>query len=149
MFKTPLQVEALPPNLWRLLSPLVWEDAEFGVLLFPVGLVTDLASIPRILRRHSAFDPGGPSRRAAVGHDDMYSSGKAAGRPITREQADRFLYVALLSEGVSRPVAWMFWAGVRSGGWLPWRDYRRAEAAALMQKPVYDIKRSVVPRDIK
>lgn len=136
MFKTPLQVEAIPPNLWRLLSPLVWDDepaepyedaGEFGRLEFPVGMVTDLASIPRLLRRHSSFDPNGASRRPAVGHDSMYATGKAAGRSITRAEADRFLYVALLAEGVSKPVAWMFYAGVRSGGWLPWRDYRIVE----------------------
>lgn len=146
MFKTPLQVEATPPNLWRLLSPLVWDDAiddglglrdgEFGRLEFPAGMVTDLASIPRILRRHSSFDPNGASRRAAVGHDSMYATGRAAGERITRAEADRFLYVALLAEGVSKSVAWMFWAGVRSGGWMPWNNYRRQDP------PDYVIDRS-------
>lgn len=171
MFKTPLQVEAIPPNLWRIISPLVWDDTvggvmdngvyipnpgEFGRLEFPAGLVTDLASIPRILRHHSAFDPGGPSRRAAVGHDDMYATGMAAGKSITRDRADRFLYLALLSEGVSRPVAWMFWAGVRLGGWLPWRDYRIAELEAALEAErrrllvaQRDIRQPVVPPRIK
>lgn len=154
MFKTPLQVEAIPPNLWRLLSPLVWDDndysgenggsfpyvdvreGEFGRLEFPAGMVTDLASIPRILRRHSSFDPNGMSRRPAVGHDSMYASGRAAGERITRAEADRFLYIALLVEGVSKPIAWMFYTGVRAGGWVPWKNYRRQDP------PDYVVNRS-------
>lgn len=131
MFKTPLQVEGVPPNLWRLLRPLVWSDEEFGRLTFHAGLVTDLASIPRLLRAHASFDPCGPSRRPAVGHDDMYARATADGAPVARAKADRFLYVALRSEGVSARVAWAFWAGVRLGGWMAWNDYRRADAKGL------------------
>lgn len=127
MFLSTLIVEAIPPNLWQLYAPLIWEDAEFGRFEVPTGTITDLASIPRILRRHRSFDPQGPSRRPAVGHDLAYATGKLGGRELTRAEADRFLYVALLSEGVSRALAWSFYAGVRVGGWVPWNRYRAAE----------------------
>lgn len=134
MFRSPLDVRAIPPDLWQLLAPLIWDDREtaphgesFGRFEVPTGTITDLASIPRILRRHRSFDPQGPSRRPAVGHDLAYATGKLGGRELTRAEADRFLYVALLSEGVSRALAWSFYAGVRVGGWVPWNRYRAAE----------------------
>lgn len=128
MFLSPLDVRAVPPDLWQLLAPLTWEDTEFGRFDVPTGTMTDLASIPRLLRRHRSFDPQGPSRRPAVGHDLAYATGKLGERTLTRAEADRFLYVALLSEGVSKALAWSFYAGVRVGGWVPWNRYRAAEA---------------------
>lgn len=129
MFVTRLHTVDVPPNLWQLEQPLIWSDDEFGVIDIPIGTTTDLGSTPQNLRRFKAFDPTGPSRRAAVGHDYLYAHGQMPdGRPVTREKADRFLYVALLAEGVSPAVARLWWAGVRAGGWLPWNDYRRADA---------------------
>lgn len=134
MFRSDLDARAVPPNLWRLLAPLKWDDSddfgepgEFGAFEVPAGTITDLASIPRLLRRSKSFDPTGPSRRPAVGHDHAYQTGRLGGAPVTRAQADRFLYVALLAEGVPKATAWAFYAGVRVGGWMAWRDYRTAE----------------------
>lgn len=130
MFLSRLHTVDVPPNLWRLEQPLLWEDSgEFGRMEFPAGMVTDLASTPQAMRNLSMFDPCGPSRLAAVGHDYLYAHGRTpAGVAISRARADRFLYVALLAEGVSTAVAWSYWAGVRMGGWVPWNAYRRGDA---------------------
>lgn len=135
MFLTRAHVVDVPPNLWRLEQSLVWEDHEFGALIFPAGTVTDLGSTPQTLRRFKAFDPTGPSRRAAIGHDYLYSRGRTPdGRFIARARADDFLYVALLAEGVKPLTAWLWWAGVRLGGWVPWSAYREAEADTTRSK---------------
>lgn len=133
MFQTRLKVEDVPPNLWRLAALLIWDDSQaggaFGRVEFPAGSVTDLGSTPQTLRRFRAFDPTGPSRRGAVGHDYLYQHARwPDGRPCTRAQADTFLRAALVADGVSSAVAWMWWRGVRLGGWLPWKRYRQADA---------------------
>jgi hypothetical protein len=133
MFLNHVELEDAPPNLWRQTNVLVWDDVEFGRVEFPAGSVTDLGSVPRALRVIPMFDPCGPNRRAAIGHDYLYSHGHwppdSSGVKLTctREQADRFLYVALLSESGSKAVARSWWLGVRAGGWVPWNAYRKAE----------------------
>lgn len=137
MFVSRLKTEDVPPNLWRVLYPLVWDDrpttlrddAGYGLVEFPAGMVTDLGSVPHSLRAFDCFDPCGPSRRACVGHDYLYTRGKwPDGRIVTREAADEFLRVALIADGLSERVARSWWLGVRLGGWVPWRAYRIAEA---------------------
>ena len=129
MFLTDLDLRAIERGMARLLAPLVWESPAYGRVVFPAGSVTDLGSTPQFLHRFKAFDPWQTGRRAAVGHDYLYAHGKwPDGRPVTRAEADEFLRVALISEGHSASLARSWWLGVRSGGWLPWREYRRAEA---------------------
>lgn len=138
MFTSRLHIVDVPPNLWRLEEPLIWDDRSttdhgegYGLVEFPVGMFTDLGSTPQRLRRFKAFDPTRVGRRPAVGHDYLYAHGKwPNGQPVTREEADRFLHVALLSEGVSKFVAWLWWKGVRIGGRWPWNEYRAADDPA-------------------
>ena len=49
MFKTPLQVEKIGKNRWRLLGPLVYDGSV--QITVPVGFETDFASVPRIAWR--------------------------------------------------------------------------------------------------
>lgn len=129
MFITRLRTEDVPPNLWRLIDVLVWRDSVYGEIEIPVGTITDLGSTPQFLRRFKTFDPTGPSRRAAVVHDYLYAKGRwPDGRPVARAEADEFLRVALVADGVSSVTARTWWLGVRAGGWAPWREYRKAEA---------------------
>lgn len=119
MYLTLLDLDATAlPDIWILAAPLVWRDHVRGTLIVPAGFKTDLASIPRALRNLPFLDPDGVSRRPAVTHDWLY--GTPQGRKNGRAYADQFLYDALLAEGASRSVAWMFWAGVRVGGSIPW-----------------------------
>lgn len=129
----------MPPNLWALEAPLVWDDRSyaprvegyptgFGYVVFPAGTMTDLGSVPHALRFIEAFDPCGPSRRSCVGHDYLYTRGKwPDGRIVARYAADEFLRRALIADGVSTSVARLWWLGVRLGGWVPWNAYRIAE----------------------
>ena len=135
MFKTELDVRARPPNLWLVLSPLVWDDRlttehgkGFGRVEFPAAFITDLGSTPQLLHFIKYCDPTCVGRRSAVGHDYLYANGKwPDGRTVTRAEADEFLRVGMISEGHAPALARSWWFGVRSGGWLPWNRYRRAE----------------------
>jgi hypothetical protein len=74
------------------------------------GFETDLASIPAILRPF--FSKTGKSRKAAVFHDHMYHN-----KWKTRKECDDMFHQMLIDLGVSKWKAWMYWAGVRAGGW--------------------------------
>lgn len=113
MFLTPLRLEAVidKPETWTLLSDLVWHGATRIVV--PAGFVTDLASIPRMLRW--LLQQNGNSRRAAVLHDFLYAT-----QPVTRAEADSIFRAALKAERVIGIGRGLYWAGVRVGGWLPW-----------------------------
>ncbi len=116
MFTSPLVIEALPaPNQWKLVAPLVWCDAIFGRIIVPPGFETDLASVPDIVRALPDFNPTGLSRRPAVVHDWLYTN-----KPVTREMADRFLYAALVYEGVPVVAANIFYDAVRTFGFSHW-----------------------------
>lgn len=111
MFKTALDLRADAPGRWVLLSPLVWEDdAKVEV---PTGFVTDLASVPRPFR--NILDINGRSRRAAVLHDFLYTEQKRS-----RAECDSIFRKALIAEGVSAAARWLYWSGVRVGGWVAW-----------------------------
>lgn len=140
MFKTELDLRTTEPGLARLLAPLVWDDREtggrFGLVEVPAGTITDLGSTPQLLRRFKAFDSWHTGRKAAVVHDALYNKGKwPDGRPVDRATADEFLRTAMIAEGHSAALARSWWVGVRSGGWLPWRAYRKADADTAASNP--------------
>lgn len=115
MFLTKLVLEDAPtPDEWVVRVPLVWEDARFGGRIeVPAGFITDLASIPRVLR--GVLDVTGPSRKPAVLHDWLYCS-----QPCSRAEADGIFRHALGVSGLGKLARNTYWAGVRTGGWLPW-----------------------------
>ena len=76
----------------------------------PRGFVTDLASIPALLR--PIFSRTGLSRKPAVFHDHMYSV-----KWKTRKRCDESFKEMLLARGVSKGVANIYYWGVRLGGW--------------------------------
>lgn len=116
MFTTPLDCRASKPGQWVLLRDLIWHsDSERYVV--PAGFETDLASVPRLLRW--LLDVNGSSRRPAVLHDYLYRM-----QPISRAQADAIFRRALEAEGTILPGRWLYWSGVRVGGWIAWRGHR-------------------------
>lgn len=111
------------PNEWVLVDSLIYYTSKkfCRTVSVPKGFITDLASIPAMLR--SLFNVNGASRKAAVIHDWLYCS-----RLYKRAEADAIFREALMFCGVSSPVAWAMWAGVRAGGWL---YYNRRKAKPL------------------
>lgn len=119
MFQSRLYVRDLPtPDVWVVVRPLVWLDDEFGRIEVPVGMMTDLASIPRALRGVPELDPDGASRRAAVVHDSLYD--RAAGRARGKDFADRFLRAALVAESCGQVTANLFYEAVKEFGQSSW-----------------------------
>ena len=122
MFTTPLRIEAQDtPGEWKLIYPLVWAIDGDGYRMpdieVPAGFVTDLASVPKLLR--GLLDPTDPSRRPAVLHDWLYCSQNK--HDYTRQQADALFRVALRADGSSAVAAFIYHAGVRAGGWRYWK----------------------------
>jgi hypothetical protein len=119
-FLTPLRLERIEDTsadgrgTWRLLTDLVYEsDLIGGTVTAPCGMVTDLASVPRLPGAYLLA--GGLGHAAAVIHDALYTN-----HVTTRTMADDVFYEALRVLGVSGFQAWLMWAGVRVGGGGSW-----------------------------
>lgn len=117
MFTTPLRLEATKPGHWRLLSDLTWDGDDFKHTV-KEGTETDLASIPRLLRW--LLQQNGSSRRPSVLHDDLYRT-----QIVPRAKADEIFRQALNADGVIVPGQFLYWAGVRVGGWIAWRSHAK------------------------
>lgn len=117
-FLSALRVEAVDDG-WRLTQPLVYRTGFLpGVgdgitITAATGFITDLASIPAPFRPW--FDVNGPSRKASVIHDWLYSRGIG-----TRALADRIFREAMRDSGMSWWRRWTMWSAVRVGGWASW-----------------------------
>ena len=89
------------------------------VVVVPIGFRTDLASVPRVL--WALLPPFGRYDAAAVLHDYLYF----APARMTRADADAVLYEGMLALHVLPFTRWSIYLGVRLGGWVAWRRYRR------------------------
>lgn len=115
-FITPLELQEYAPggvpqpNLWAVVQPLMYKT--FGdTITVPRGFVTDLASIPRVLR--AVFNVNGLSRAPAVLHDYLYCSQR-----FSRDVCDEMFLDALESRGVGWWTRYAMYWGVRAGGWI-------------------------------
>jgi len=113
-FLTPLDLRAYKPHEWVLLLALIYMTKGGTRYIVPRGFITDLASIPRLLR--ALFDINGLSRAPAVLHDFLYCI-----HYTTRAEADALFLEALEAAGVGWATRWSMYLGVRSGGWIYWR----------------------------
>lgn len=103
----------------KLLVPLFYTSALLNrQFIVPSQFVTDLASVPQFL--WAIVPPIGKYDDAAVLHDWLYKQGG-----VTRKEADDLLKEAMQACGVSGHDVWMIYNGVRLGGWLTWRRYRK------------------------
>lgn len=117
-FLKPLDLRAYRPGEWVVLSVLIYVALNALRYTVPRGFITDLASIPRLLR--GLYSQTGLSRRAAVLHDYLYCL-----QCTTRAEADALFLEALAAEGVGWFTRYSMFLAVRSGGWVYWN--RRAE----------------------
>lgn len=130
MFLTKLELEFIDGRLWLLTAPLRYETKYREIVDVPSGFVTDFASVPRVL--WNVLPPIGRYGEAAVVHDWLYQKRVVLTclqqtRLIDRGEADRTLLQAMAETDVARLTRWTIYAGVRSGGWLPWKHYREGE----------------------
>lgn len=125
-FHDPLDLRAYRDNRWKLLIRYRYTTLVFGEPKFIVvrqGFITDLASIPRIVR--SLIPQIGRHRGAAVVHDWLYH--KAHDHTYTRLQCDRIFLEAMKASGVRFVQRQIMFAAVRLGGWVFFRKARRME----------------------
>ena len=101
-----------------LVLPLSYVTADGDPITIPAGTLTHNASVPRIL--HAILPPTGRYTYPAVLHDYLYRTGR-----VSRSHADKLFLEAMGVARVHLVRRWLMWAGVRVGGWAPWRRYRR------------------------
>jgi hypothetical protein len=86
-------------------------DAKTGrVIVVPKWYVTDFASVPWY--GQEVIDPQGPTARAAIVHDWLYTIGE----PGKRQEADETFYRAMIAFGVDQFHAKLAFDAVRAGG---------------------------------
>lgn len=112
-FSGPLDLRAHAPGEWLVLNPLIYESLSGRTYGIPAGFITDLASIPKVMR--PVFNPNDESRKPAVLHDLRYCLKQG-----TRKEADDLFLEALGRSGVGFARRWSMWMGVRAGGWVYW-----------------------------
>lgn len=115
----------------KLLRRLKFKTLDGWLIEVPAGFETDFASIPRLL--WTVIPPRGRFNRPAIVHDFLYQyapSDPRTKQSCTRERADQILREACenCDDRVTQRSA--IYAGVRLGGWVPWRRYRKAEVRA-------------------
>lgn len=97
-------------------------DGKVFDVVCPAGEITDFASSPP--RLWGLFPPIGKGiTEGAVVHDHMY---KHPGE-FTRKQIDEIFREIMLAKGTSNRKARLGYYGVRLGGWVAWKKYRKAE----------------------
>jgi len=86
-------------------------DVQTGrVIVVPKWYVTDFASVPWY--GQGVIDPQGPTARAAIVHDWLYTIGE----PGKRQEADDIFYRAMIAFGVDTFHAKVAYDAVRAGG---------------------------------
>lgn len=101
-------------NLWQLAAPLVYASDLLGrTITVPAGMVTDFASVPRVLGLYDL--EGGRCNKAAVIHDRLYAT-----QEVDRATADAVLREAIRASGYGAVTAAIFYAAVRLGGASHW-----------------------------
>jgi len=137
-FTAALVIRKLPAQRrWWLEAPLGYRSRAGRVFIVPAGFETDGASVPRVL--WWLYPPfGGEYDRAAVVHDDLYAraedfAGADRGH-LSRGEADELMREMMEVDGFRKTGRWTIYTGVRLGGWVAWRRYRRAAAAAAAEE---------------
>lgn len=124
-FQTPLRVEYLDGEQWRLLEPFAYVHPTAGVITVPAGFETDFASIPRAL--WAIYPPTGKWGKAAVVHDYLYHLGS-----LTRKECDQIFLQGMKDLGVPRARRTLMYWAVRVGGGGPWEKHRRNRVERIL-----------------
>jgi hypothetical protein len=103
-------------DLWSLDSALIYKTNAEITITIPKGVITDLASIPKILDWVPVLDINGTSRLAGVLHDALYKIGREKGKDF----CDQTLREALISLGMGAKSAATYYYGVHWFGASAW-----------------------------
>jgi len=126
-FHNELDVRAYKKERWKLLHEYAYTTQilhEYPTkITAPGGFITDLASIPKIVR--SLIPQVGKHRGAAVIHDFLYSTSDK--HSYSRLQVDRVFLEAMKTAGVSLWKRHAMFYAVRSGGWIFFNKRRKGE----------------------
>lgn len=115
----PLKRNKKRPGTFILTEQFMYVTKKGFSIVVPKGSVSDLASIPRVLRLF--IQVNGRHSDAAIIHDWLYyKKGHSGARQFTREECDAIFYEAMLESEVPKLKAWTMWMGVRVGGWVAW-----------------------------
>jgi hypothetical protein len=105
----------------ELLSPIHYYSRKHKVLIkVPIGLKTDLGSIPQMLQ--GIFPKDGKAMFAYILHDYLYKIGK-----FTRSESDDILENAMKRLGVGWGTRKSVRTGLALGGWVAWNKHREKE----------------------
>lgn len=120
-FATELFTKDIEDDLCELTAPLSYYSDILGKeISIPAGFQTDFASVPRVPIAYWFY--GNRAHRESVVHDVLYKSGI-----VTRKTADRIFLEAMKARKKPLWVRWGMYLGVRLGGWIVWRKYRKSE----------------------
>jgi len=112
------KLEQVGERRWKTLSNIIVDsDILSKRLVIRSGFHTDLASVPQIL--WALIPPHGEYSCAAIAHDYLYQN-----HLVSRADADRLFKELMVSLKASKWRLWLMWAGVRLGGWKPFREKR-------------------------
>jgi len=103
------------PRTWQLIN-----SFTYGEITVPRGFLFDGASVPVGLRW--IFPHGGAKMAAALVHDYCYRTAC-----VSRKEADKLFHDLMLENGVSKWRAKAMYAGVRSCGFVSWRNRRKED----------------------
>jgi hypothetical protein len=91
------------------------------LIVVPVGFITDLASIPKIL---PALMMKNTIQPAAIIHDYLYARPNLPRHPFphmfSRKEADKIFFYGMLLAGTGRTRAKIYYTAVRMFGWKAW-----------------------------
>lgn len=110
-FLTSLITEDIGNDLNRLVQPLRFKSAKYGILEAPEGFVTNFMSVPRVPAFVFAW-LGGRYKAAGAIHDYLYQF-----KILSRAASDYVLREAMDSLGASTTEINACWLAVRIGGW--------------------------------
>jgi hypothetical protein len=126
-FLSKLWLEHVDGVNWIVLAPLVYQSdllkkmVPDGIVVFPAGKGTDLASVPR--EAQGIVPASGPYNPASVMHDGGYFGYLQTkdGQPVrlTKSQSDRLFLEAMLASGVDPPLAKIMYQLVKAFGQKP------------------------------
>ncbi len=103
-------LEKINSKKYALRSRLSFINDKYEVEVNP-GLITDGASIPKILWSFVGSPFSGKYVEAAIIHDALYDS-----CTVSRKEADQIFYEIMISQNVNKIKAKIMYLGVRIGG---------------------------------